>query len=142
MDCIVVHYTLSLLYENYIPRESFQRICDFKGLKVLFIQDEYRRVNFVCERINRIGIDVIFSCAPSGVAKQIYRSVDKNTKILSTLTGYVPEDLISFSPIPLAELEKLMLDTEQESVLTFLAGRVMKNMRLVTVSLIGQERRL
>lgn len=103
MDCIVIHYTLSLLYENYIPRESFQRIRDFKGLKVLFIQDEYRRVNFVCERINSIGIDVIFSCAPTGVAKQIYRSVDKNTKILSTLTGYVPEDLISFSPIPMAE---------------------------------------
>ena len=40
IDCIVIHYTLSLLYENYIPRESFQRIRDFKGPKVLFIQDK------------------------------------------------------------------------------------------------------
>ena len=53
-DCIVIHYTLSLLYSNYIPPDSFKRLQDFKGIKVLFIQDEYRRVNFVCERIKSI----------------------------------------------------------------------------------------
>ena len=96
IDCIVIHYTLSLLYENYIPPESFQKIRDFKGPKVLFIQDEYRRVNFVCEKIKEIGIDAIFSCAPPAIAKKIYQSVGKDIKISNTLTGYVPEDLISF----------------------------------------------
>jgi hypothetical protein len=51
VDCIVIHYTLSLLYDKYIPRDSLERIRSFKGLKILFLQDEYRRVNFVCEKI-------------------------------------------------------------------------------------------
>jgi len=92
-DCIVIHYTLSLLYSNYIPPDSFKRLQDFKGIKVLFIQDEYRRVNFVCERIKSIGMDAVFSCAPPSVAQKLYHSLDRNTQLLTTLTGYVPEAL-------------------------------------------------
>ena len=103
IDCIVIHYTLSLLYENYIPPESFQKIRDFKGPKVLFIQDEYRRVNYVCEKIREIGIDAIFSCAPPEIAQKIYHSIGKHTKIFNTLTGYVPENLISFKPSPMLD---------------------------------------
>jgi hypothetical protein len=105
MDCIIIHYTLSLLYETYIPQESLQRIRDFKGLKILFIQDEYRRVNFVCQKIDQIGVDAIFTCAPLKVAEKIYRSISKKTKILSTLTGYVPEGLSKIVQVPLAERE-------------------------------------
>ena len=92
-DCIVIHYTLSLLYSNYIPAESFKILQNFKGIKVLFIQDEYRRVNFVCERIKKIGLDAVFSCAPPRVAQKIYHSLGRDTQLLTTLTGYVPEDL-------------------------------------------------
>ena len=51
IDCIVIHYTLSLLYDKYVPADSLDRIRRFPGLKILFIQDEYRRVNFVCDKI-------------------------------------------------------------------------------------------
>ena len=65
-DCIVIHYTLSLLYETYIPAESLEKIREFAGLKILFIQDEYRRVDFVCDKIKYARIDLVFTCAPSG----------------------------------------------------------------------------
>ena len=92
-DCIVIHYTLSLLYDSYIPHDSLKRIRDFTGIKILFIQDEYRRVDFVCDKIRYAGIDAIYTCAPKEIAEKIYSSLQGKVKLLTTLTGYVPEKL-------------------------------------------------
>jgi len=92
-DCIVIHYTLSLLYQKYVPDESLEKIRKFGGLKILFIQDEYRRVNFICEKIKYAGIDLIFTCAPPDVVHQIYASLEGKVGFTTTLTGYVPEQL-------------------------------------------------
>lgn len=92
-DCIVIHYTLSLLYDSYIPHDSLTRIRDFAGLKILFIQDEYRRVDFVCNKIKYAGIDAVYTCAPEKIAEKIYSSLQGKVRLLTTLTGYVPEKL-------------------------------------------------
>ena len=102
-DCIVIHYTLSLLYEKYIPDESLDKIRDFEGLKILFIQDEYRRVDFVCDKIKYARIDLIFTCAPPDVASQIYVSLEGKVALSTTLTGYVPEKLSGAKRKPLSE---------------------------------------
>ena len=102
-DCIVIHYTLSLLYETYIPAESLEKIREFAGLKILFIQDEYRRVDFVCDKIKYARIDLVFTCAPSGVASQIYASLEGKVALSTTLTGYVPEQLSGVKTKPLTE---------------------------------------
>jgi len=101
IDCIVIHYSLPLLYDTYIPRESLERIRNFKGLKVLFIQDEYRRVNFICDKIKYARLDAIFTCAPLEVAKKIYSSLDGEVELLSTLTGFVPDHLAEIQPKPI-----------------------------------------
>lgn len=100
-DCIVIHYTLSLLYEKYIPSSSLEKIRKFPGLKVLFIQDEYRRVDFVCDKIKYAKIDIIYTCAPSEVADQIYDSLDGKVILCTTLTGYVPEQLSGVKSKPM-----------------------------------------
>jgi hypothetical protein len=100
-DCIVIHYTLSLLYEKYISSESLEKIRKFKGLKVMFIQDEYRRVNFVCDKIRYARIDLVHTCAPPDVAAQIYESLEGKVALSTTLTGYVPEKLSGVKTKPL-----------------------------------------
>lgn len=103
IDCIIIHYSLPLLYDTYIPRESLERIRDFKGPKVLFIQDEYRRVNFICDKIRYARIDAVFTCAPKEVAEQIYSSLDGRVDLLPTLTGYASEQLEEFQPKPIRD---------------------------------------
>jgi hypothetical protein len=103
IDCIVIHYTLSLLYDAYIPSESLDRIRDFLGMKVLFIQDEYRRVNFVCEKIKHAKLDAVFTCAPRGVSEEIYAALVGEVKLLPTLTGYVSEKLVGVKTQSIAE---------------------------------------
>ena len=60
----------------------------------MFIQDEYRRVNFICEKVKYAEIDAIFTCAPRKIAEQIYKGLDGKVELIPTLTGYVPESLV------------------------------------------------
>jgi len=92
-DCLIVHYSISLLYERYVSRETLEKIRSFNGLKVLFIQDEYRRVDFACKQINYAGINLVYTCAPQNVAKKMYARLNESILLRTTLTGFVPEAL-------------------------------------------------
>ena len=92
-----------MLYETYIPAESLEKIRKFAGLKILFIQDEYRRVDFVCDKIKYSRIDLVFTCAPADVASKIYASLEGKVALSTTLTGYVPEQLSGVKTKPLTE---------------------------------------
>lgn len=93
-DSIIIHYSLSFLYDSFIPPESLSKLRKFKGLKILFIQDEYRRVDYICEKVKFAKIQAIFTCAPSAVAEKIYHKLVPNIQLITTLTGYVPEKLL------------------------------------------------
>ena len=43
-DVIIIHYSLAIGYlrKHYINQETIEKIQAFKGLKAVFIQDEYR----------------------------------------------------------------------------------------------------
>ena len=94
-DVLVIHYT------NYLPSyECFdalarERIAQFGGLKVLFLQDEYREINLITEHIGRLGIDVLFTCVPEPEIETVYPAAKLPgvTKV-ATLTGFVPEELV------------------------------------------------
>ena len=90
-DCIIIHYSISLLYERYVTRETLEKIKSFNGLKILFIQDEYRRVDFSCNQINYAEIDMVYTCAPESVSKKMYARLNESIITHTTLTGYVPE---------------------------------------------------
>ena len=97
-DVIVVHYSIALGHrsEHYLDRQAKQKIRDFSGLKVIFIQDEYRAVNVVLEALRFMGIHVLFTCVPDGEVDKVYSSsaLPGLTKV-NTLTGYVPEALLT-----------------------------------------------
>lgn len=98
-DVVVIHYTVAIGYmsEHYINPEAKQRIRDFNGLKVVFIQDEYRAVNTVLETLEFLKVDVLFTCVPDGEIEKVYsKQVLPSVIKVNTLTGYVPSKLLGY----------------------------------------------
>ena len=69
---IVIHYTIVVTLDAYLPFELAERIRRFEGLKVQFIQDEYRWVDEITARMRELGIDVLFTCVPETSPRLIY----------------------------------------------------------------------
>jgi hypothetical protein len=88
--------------DTYLNPTARDRIARFDGLKVQFIQDEYRFVNATVEATRRLGIDVLFTCVPEGEIEKVYGGLDGVRKV-SNLTGYVPEGLVHLAVPQLAE---------------------------------------
>jgi hypothetical protein len=88
-DVVVIHYTVPL----YLSEWFREQIAGFAGLKVQFLQDEYRRVDAMTAQMRELGIDLLFSSVPADAVPNVYGSRLPGVDILPTLTGYVPADL-------------------------------------------------
>jgi hypothetical protein len=102
-DVVVIHYTIPLYLSEWFREE----IAGFDGLKVEFLQDEYRQVDAMTAAMRELGIDVLFSCVPADAVPNVYGSRLPGVDILPTLTGYVPADLAGR---PRPSLEGRLLD--------------------------------
>jgi len=97
-DVIIIHYSIALGYfsEHFLDRPSKDRITKYKGLKVVFIQDEYREINAVIEALASMKIDVLFTNLPNEEIEKVYPLTKlSGLGIYNNLTGYVPERLVS-----------------------------------------------
>ena len=97
-DVIIIHYSLCLLNNYYISKETKHRLREYKGLKVVFIQDEYRQINKMISELEFLKIDVLFTCFPESEINKIYKD-DKLPSVskYSNLTGYIPHRLTQLS---------------------------------------------
>lgn len=93
-DVVVIHYSLVLIWDDYISPAFREQLRTYDGLKVQFLQDEYRMVDDITAEMRRIGVDVLYSVVPPAQIDAIYRERLPDTEILPTLTGYVPENLV------------------------------------------------
>src|SRR3954469_25672328 len=71
-DVVVIHYSLMVLSEHYLPRDLQEKIARFNGLKVQFIQDDYRQVDAISAAIRRLGVDVLFTLVPDREVKKVW----------------------------------------------------------------------
>jgi hypothetical protein len=88
-DVVVVHYSIVVIWDDYLAPSFREQIAAFDGLKVQFLQDEYRWVDDITAEMRRLGIDVLFSVVPEPQWAPIYGTRLPKTEILPTLTGYV-----------------------------------------------------
>ena len=103
-DCIMLHYTLSLgpLINHYLSEKTQQQLAQFSGLKVAFLQDEYRGINDLRRNLNKLGIDLLFSCVPQDQIELVYpRNELSKLKVKNVLTGYVPESFYRLNSLPI-----------------------------------------
>ena len=102
-DVVVVHYTLVLSEERHVAQPFRDQLRRFRGLKVQFIQDEYRWVDRATAASREIGVGLLFTSAPEPAAGLLYDTRLPDAKRVHTLTGYVPADLARVPVKPLTE---------------------------------------
>lgn len=109
-DVVVLHYSVRLHVKNYISPFYVEALQQFKGLKVLFIQDEYNNTNTAREWMNDLGIHLVFSCVPPQYKEIVYPSeLLPGIEFVHVLTGAVPLYLESIQETkPLSERQVLI----------------------------------
>jgi hypothetical protein len=100
-DAVVIHYSLAVWHQRYLSAELAEKLSLFTGLTVIFVQDEYRSVDLATARIRELGVDVLFSCVPPQTAPLVYRPGLPDVEIITTLPGYVPDELLGRNVQPL-----------------------------------------
>src|ERR1700751_5334630 len=89
----MVHYTIVATSDVYLAPWFRGQLAGFGGLKVQFIQDEYRWVDATTARTRELGIDVVYSSVPTNAVPDVYGARLPGVDVLPTLTGYVPAEL-------------------------------------------------
>ena len=99
-DAIVIHYSVYLLADSYIGPADRARISAYRGVKLLFLQDEYRQIDRVHAVIRELAIDILFTCVPEPEIEKVYPAAALPDLVkISNLTGYVPKALTKL-PVP------------------------------------------
>jgi hypothetical protein len=101
-DVVIVHYSLTLCIDAYVSARTKHRLRAFRGLKVLFIQDEYRFVSQTIDAIRDVGITLVCSVIPESELRRVYPAEAlPGVRFESVLTGCVPHWLTVYKPLPL-----------------------------------------
>src|SRR5258708_1484763 len=102
-DAVVIHYSVVLSDAHYVAPHFRDKLRRFAGLKVQFIQDDYRWVDQATAASRDVGINVLFTIAPEPAAGQLYDERLPGVRRVQTLTGYAPDNLIGRPLKPLDE---------------------------------------
>jgi hypothetical protein len=102
-DVVVIHYSIAVAIERYLPAVLRDKIARFRGLKVQFIQDEYRWVDAVTARMRELGIELLYTLVPEQEVPKLYGERVPGMETITTLAGFVPDELVNRVTPPLAE---------------------------------------
>lgn len=103
-DVVVIHYSLTLALDTYVSPQTRRQLAKFKGLKIVFIQDEYRFIDRTIDAMREIGVDLVFTVMkPSEISKVYPEGALPNTRFEHILTGYVPQWLTYYPTLPFSK---------------------------------------
>jgi len=102
-DAIVIHYSVIVSHPNYLSEAFREKLRRYRGLKVQFIQDEYRWVDRITAAMRDVVIDVLFTLVSEPSASIIYDTRLPGVRRVHTLTGYVDDALAGRPWRPLRE---------------------------------------
>lgn len=101
-DVLVIHYSIIAFVDHQLSPRFREQIRSYRGLKIQFIQDDYRRINRMCELVNYMGIHVFYTLYPTSMIPRVWSGIP-DVEVHSTLAGYIPEKLLATPPRPIAE---------------------------------------
>lgn len=94
-DVIALHYSLVIAHAAYLSDRVREKIARFRGLKILFIQDEYRWIDATAAAIRDLGIGVVFSLIDPKTVRRVYHHPFlADVRFEHTLTGFVSPQLV------------------------------------------------
>lgn len=101
-DVVVIHYSLCIIVDDYLSPELRDKVGRFEGLKVLFIQDDYRWVDQISTMMRYLGIKVLFTLVPEAEIPKIWDETRLPGVVkLNTLAGYIPDGLVGVQTPPI-----------------------------------------
>jgi len=90
-DCVLLSYCARLCFPGYVSDSFLSKLSVYKGVKAVFIQDEYEYVNNEVDALRKISPQIVFTCVPRDQIPRIYpRNYFPETTFVRVLTGYVP----------------------------------------------------
>src|SRR6185295_12924267 len=107
-DVVVIHFSLCIIADSYLSPALRDKVSRFEGLKVLFIQDDYRWVNQISKMVRYLGIKVLFTLVPEAEIPKIWDETRLPQVVkLNTLAGYIPDGLarVQAPPIELRSID-------------------------------------
>lgn len=88
-DVVVVHYSVRLPFGG-INKKQIENLNKYRGVKVLFLQDEYDNTEKTRGVIAACDFNIVFTCVPKESIEEVYpKDRFSSTKFISCLTGYV-----------------------------------------------------
>ena len=105
-DVVFHNYCARLCFDGYVSEHYQNALLNFRGLKIIAVQDDYDRTATLHRAIRRLGFHVLLTCIPSDFWPLVYpRSELPGLSIVQGLTGYMPERLLDrrLPVVPLAE---------------------------------------
>ncbi len=102
-DVILHNYCSRLCFDGYVSEHYQKALMNFRGLKILAVQDDYDRTATLHRAIRRLGFHVLLTCIQREFWPLVYpKSELPGLTIIQGLTGYVPERPAQSPPVPLA----------------------------------------
>ena len=97
-DAIGLHYSVKLYNEYYLSRQLKRKLAEYSGVKFLFLQDEYQRVNQIQDFIAQTGFQVLFTLVSPQYLEVAYPdSRLKSLLKVPVLTGYVSDAMKTYT---------------------------------------------
>ncbi|WP_133126952.1 hypothetical protein [Legionella nagasakiensis] len=101
-DVIIIHYSVCVLFEYFLPKYLMNKIIKYNGLKIQIIQDEFRWINRMANRLELLGIDILISSLNTENIKKVYHHYGlRYVKKYHSLPGYVPNYLLTRNSPPI-----------------------------------------
>jgi glycosyltransferase involved in cell wall biosynthesis len=92
-DVVIVHYTVRICFDWHMNEHIADLVAAYRGLKVLFIQDEYNTPGVARHTMERLKFDLVYTCVPPESIEYVYPAKRFGcTEFIRTLTGFTPED--------------------------------------------------
>lgn len=92
-DVVIIHYSICIIFSDYVSRFLRKSLRAFKGMKIQIIQDEYRWVNRMMAEMVYLGIDGILSLLEVDKLNAVYRHPGlKGVLKVSSLAGYISKE--------------------------------------------------
>ena len=106
-DVIIIHYSICIIFRNYISFLLRKKIRNFKGLKIVIIQDEYRWINRILKEMVYLNVDCVVSLLDKENINKVYNHPQLENKLMvSALAGYVSNNWVDRDVPNISERKK------------------------------------
>ncbi|MBI2803420.1 MAG: hypothetical protein HYX68_00370 [Planctomycetes bacterium] len=93
-DAVVIHFSVRVCHAGHLSSSFARALKGHRGLKALFLQDEYENTGKAHQAIRDLGINVVFTCVPGPSIPTVYPpSAFPGVRFVPVLTGYAPLDI-------------------------------------------------